>query len=159
MKRFLVIALVISFLFTGCSVSTTVQKGLELNNFAFCEKINGHRDFVERKNKTFSPSEVVYVYFEVSNFGLKKVGSSFTYHPQIDVLVKGPKGETVIERTTVINEEVSNSTEVPYFYFPINLTFPENSPDGKYNLTIYVKDAFSNGSITQNEQFFLKKGT
>ena len=159
MKRFLIIALLVSFILTGCTVSTTIQKGLELNNLAFCEQINGDRDFVERQNKTFSPSEVVYVYFEVSGFTSKKVESSFSYHPQVEVLVKGPSGSTIIERTTVVDQEVSTSSEAPYFYFPVNLTFPNNSADGKYTLTIYVKDALGNGNITRNEQFYLKQGT
>lgn len=151
MKRFLIIASLLSFILTGCTVSTTIQKGLELNNLSFCEQINGDRDFVERQNKTFSPSEVVYVYFEVSGFASKEVDSSLSYHPQVEVIVKGPNGDTIIARTSVVDQEISTSSEVPYFYFPVNLTFPQDSQDGKYTLTIYVKDAFGSGNITRNE--------
>ncbi|MGC9124951.1 MAG: hypothetical protein ACP5GW_02360 [Caldisericaceae bacterium] len=159
MKRILALVVVALLILTGCTVSTTIQKGLELSHLAFCEQINGDRDFVERQSKTFLPSEVVYVYFEVSGFKSNKSGNSFVYHPEVEVMVKDPNGNTAISRTTVVDQEVSTTAEAPYFYFPVNLTFPENSAEGKYTLTIYVKDAFGDGNITHNEQFYLKRGT
>ncbi len=71
--------------------------------------------------------------------------------------MKGPSGKTVIERTKVVDEEISVSSEPPYFYIPVNLTFPQDSPNGKYTVTIFVTDALGKGSITRKEEFYLNQ--
>jgi hypothetical protein len=163
MKKILVILTVIfvgSVLLAGCNggtTSSTVQVGLEMQNLKYCTEVRGDRDYTEKTDKTFAPGQTFYVYFEVKGFKTGKEDGLNIYHPVVTAQVKGPDGEIVIPETKVVDKELKTEKTVQYLYFPINVTLPQDAPEGKYTLTLKVEDAEGNGHITSNTQFFIKK--
>lgn len=146
----LVVVLAFSVL-SGCKQ----KEILKLENLIFCSEIRGDRDITEREGKQFSVDEVVYVYLEVSNFVAKASGGKYEYWPVVEVEVTDPNNNKIIQRTKVVDAKLETGATAPYLYFPINLTFPEESPKGKYRLNVYVSDMNSDRKIEAVDYFFI----
>lgn len=163
MKKILILSFSALLLFSliGCgpnspvTTSSSTEVGLTLDNFVFCESVNGERDYVERTNKTFKPGEEAYVYFEVSGFKYKKDDGTVTYHPIIDAVVKDYDGNIVIPRETIIDTDLTGDNPVDYLYFYFYIP-TDDMKDGKYTLTVEVKDNFGSGHLRTNQQFIIK---
>jgi len=152
---FLLIILIVLALVSGCGKTANIE-GLKIDKFVFCSEIAGDRDFTERDDKTFSKDENVLIYAEVSNFTTKDVSEKFEYWPVVEVEVKDPDGNYIIEKQKIIDEKLETSTKAPYLYFPITLTFPADSPDGKYEVTVYFEDMYSSREAQMKDNFFLE---
>jgi len=155
---FLLIILIVLALVSGCGKTTTNTStgSLKIDDFIFCSEIAGDRDFIKRDDKTFSKDENVLIYTEVSNFTPKDVSGKFEYWPVVEVEVKDPQGNSIIQRQKIIDEKLEISTKAPYLYFPITLTFPADSPDGKYEVTAYFEDINSGREAQMKDNFFLE---
>lgn len=145
----LVILLVI---FSGCKP----KEALKVENLIFCSEIRGDKDIVERGDKTFATDEVVYVYLEVSNFVAKSSGGKYEYWPVVEVEVTDPSGNKILARQKVVDAKLNADVLAPYIYFPINLTFPSESPSGKYRLNLYASDNYSDRKIEAVDYFYLQ---
>ena len=154
---FLLIALIVLALVSGCGKTTNTNTGsLKIENFVFCSEIAGDRDFTERGDKTFSKDEDVLIYAEVSNFTAKSDSPNLEYWPVVEVEVKDPDGNYIIEKQKIVDQKLNSSVQVLYLYFPITLTFPADSPDGKYEVTAYFEDMYSNRKAQMKDNFFLE---
>jgi len=155
---FLLIILIVLALVSGCGKTTTNTStgSLKIDDFIFCSEIAGDRDFIKRDDKTFSKDENVLIYTEVSNLTPKDVSGKFEYWPVVEVEVKDPQGNSIIQRQKIIDEKLEISTKAPYLYFPITLTFPADSPDGKYEVTAYFEDMNSGREAQMKDNFFLE---
>ncbi len=155
----LTVIFILGIFLSGCNggtTSSTIQIGLEMNNLKYCTQIKGDRDYIEKTDKTFSPGQTFYVYFEVEGLKTKNENGLYIYHPVVTAQIKDSSGDVIIPETRVVDRELKTDKTAEYLYFPISITLPKNAPDGKYTLTLKVKDANGNGHITSNTQFFIK---
>lgn len=153
---FLLVTLIVFALVSGCGKSTQNSQNLKIENFVFCSQIQGDRDFIEREDKTFSKDENILIYAELSNFTPRDVSGQFEYWPVVEVEVKDSQGNLVIQRQKIIDEKLETSTKAPYLYFPITLTFSQDSLDGKYEVTAYFEDMNSGRKAQIVDNFFLQ---
>jgi hypothetical protein len=152
----LVIMFVSSFLLGCGKVNTTSSENLKVENFVFCSSISGDRSYSERVDKTFSKNEDVLIYSEISNFTAKNVSEELEYWPVVEVEVKDPDGNYIIERQKVIDQKLTSSIQAQYLYFPITLTFPEEALTGEYKVLAYFQDMYSDRKAQISDNFFLK---
>jgi hypothetical protein len=142
-------------MFLGCKKEESTE-GLKISNLVFCSEINGDRDYVERTDRTFSVDEPTYVYVEVSNLTSKSVDNKLEYWLILEVEVKDPNGDSIIERQKIVDQKLQADTQAHYIYVPITLTFPETSPKGKYEVFIYTKDGNSERTGTASDYFYIE---
>ena len=104
---FLLVLLVLFFslVSTGCKKEASTE-GLKISNLVFCSQIRGDRDYSERTDRTFSLDKPTYVYAEISNLTSKSTGGKVEYWLLLEVQVKDPNGNSIIERQKIIDQKV-----------------------------------------------------
>ncbi len=156
LSLFLSFILLFSLIFSGCSVKTETSNGLKVNSLVFCSEIRGDRDYTEKIDKTYSLDETVYVYLELSNFTSKITDSKYEYWLILEVEVKDPNKNSIIERQKIVDSKIETDYEAPYLFVPVELNFPEGSPSGKYEVFLYAKDGSSNRQASISDTFLIE---
>jgi len=157
----LIITLLISVAFSGCINPDNGEK-LNVTIFAFCSDVGGDRNYTLNGDKTYGPEDVVWMYFEVEDFGSQKISDQYITKIGESLKVFYPNGEMYYaKQNMLVNEEGVDSWLNPwetlpdYLWFKQGLPIPYGFPKGTYEVEASITDKISKKSKTINDEFYI----
>lgn len=156
-RSYLTALIVFTILFTmflpACRSSTSLSVGLSVKDKVLAVKTDGQWNAAE--SNVFQRGDIIgLAMLNVSGF---KKGEDNLNWMEIDVHVKGPDGEVILDEKELLGEAghidmENNTAESPVGSF---YTSTELEP-GEYIFTVTVYDKVGNGKVTHSEKIILE---
>lgn len=136
--------------------STTTDSGpFGVTDLVFvAEKPTGYDEYEEQPDATYEPGEVVWLYYNLENVGTESTGEGEArMHLSQSVTVTGPSGETLMEDTNEVEQEVPEASAAEGLYFYNNVTLPGDVAGGEYELAFEMTDEIGGGTVSESATF------
>ncbi|MDI6903635.1 MAG: hypothetical protein QMC77_07870 [Methanocellales archaeon] len=129
-----------------------MKEGLDVTDIVFCSYIRGDRDYDEQPGATYDSGDTVWMYYETSNFDMKKQNGKYEVWLKYSLKVYDSENNIVHENLDL--DEFHENVIAPsrYIWLRASLVM-SNYQKGQYKAEVTVKDMISGESKTTTGYF------
>jgi hypothetical protein len=129
-----------------------IQEGPSVTDIIFCSHIRGENDYDVRPNATYDSGDSVWMYYETSNFEIKKQDGTYEVWLKYSLNVTDSSNSIVYENLDW-NEYHVNSTTAPANIWSSSMLGTFNYKKDRYKVELLMKDMISGKSKTIESYF------
>ncbi|MEF8848209.1 MAG: hypothetical protein V5A68_03660 [Candidatus Thermoplasmatota archaeon] len=138
---------------SGCIGNNKSTEKLKISDFSYASSINGPNDY-ESHASEYGPNDQILMYFEV--YGVHQ--NDGTAQIKQDLIVTGPQGETVLNKT-IVNSAVDIPKDGTLRLKNV-VTPPEDGfQEGTYQVKIKLKDKTAQKNIIFTDSFQISEAS
>ncbi|WEL17289.1 hypothetical protein SVXHr_1115 [Halorhabdus sp. SVX81] len=133
----------------------TMPSSLAIEHVRFCtEQPTGYRQYTEQPGQTYTPDDVVWVYFEPSTVGTEPAGEGerrFAY--ELNWTIYTPDGDALDTITRTVERTVVESADFSEVFLVLNFSPSMAFEPGSHRVEINVRDTIAGNEASETATF------